>query len=264
MDLFSYMLGKKSGGSGDSVDAEKLDLYERYFRAAAGESFQDWNPQPIDPNETATFEEAPEKYYIEVETRGIKYRVTGDKKCHIYPKLNPEVYILNGNGCSHLLYVADKNHYPYILDMSRFAFRNTFNNTPLPVVYPSPDSESAHTAFIALPEDCNFSATKFSLINGASEQWLSIGLSFGKYAYGMTAGSIYYSQLSVGDKPVYVMEGFTGNLYLAKLNISAEHLVGIINNLGTGSYTLNIGSHNTEKLTAEQIAVATEKGWTVS
>ena len=48
-------------------------------------------------------------------------------------------------------------------------------------------------------------------------------------------------------------------------NLTVESLMNVINNLATVSgQTLKFGSTNLNKLTAEQIAVATNKGWTLS
>lgn len=63
-----------------------------------------------------------------------------------------------------------------------------------------------------------------------------------------------------------VAEGHNQNLYLdAMTALTHDSLVALINNLGTvSSLALKIGSTNIAKLTAEEIAVATNKGWTVS
>jgi hypothetical protein len=51
--------------------------------------------------------------------------------------------------------------------------------------------------------------------------------------------------------------------------LSKESLLYIINNLydltanGLGGQTLNIGSTNIAKLTADEIAIGTNKGWTI-
>lgn len=48
-------------------------------------------------------------------------------------------------------------------------------------------------------------------------------------------------------------------------NLTVESLMNVINNLATVSgKTLQLGSHHLNKLTAEQIAVATSKGWTLT
>lgn len=242
----------------------KTDLYERYLRASVGESFQDWNPQPIDSNETATFEEAPEKYKITVETRGIEYTVNYDSRAvvTIYPEI--EINRKTNDNTQYLLF--GPNHPDLnvitgfdIVDMSRIKSNR-------PVWYYS-RVESFAPVFVALAENTKFYPNEFCFNNPNSDPeglLFSQGLSFGKSLSGMKAGSIYYSHLNNGDKPVFVMEGFRGDLYLSKLNISAEHLIGIINNLSEGSHTLNIGTTNMAKLTDEQILIATEKGWTVT
>ena len=48
-------------------------------------------------------------------------------------------------------------------------------------------------------------------------------------------------------------------------NLTVESLMNVINNLATVSgKSLKFGSTNLNKLTAEQIAVATNKGWTLT
>ena len=48
-------------------------------------------------------------------------------------------------------------------------------------------------------------------------------------------------------------------------NLTVESLMNVINNLATVSgKTLQLGSHHLNKLTPEQIAVATAKGWTLT
>lgn len=251
----------------------RLDLLEKFERAAQGKSFQDWNPYPIDPDETATFEEAPAKYMIAVETRGITYYVRGDSpRVNIYPDMGHELNVANATGHVDLPVffatndgMATKELYQApVFDASRYTVVNAANGGIAPnVCWRGFLSEGTPRSFIALPERCQLSG-KFHFICNTSQYFLAQGLSFGKWVSGMTVNSFLYSQLSVGDKPVYVMEGFKGNLYLAKLNISAEHLLGIIKNLGEGSYALNIGSHNIAKLTTEQIEIAEAKGWTVT
>ena len=60
---------------------------------------------------------------------------------------------------------------------------------------------------------------------------------------------------------ISVNSGFIEN----SINLTVESLMNIINNLSTGSYLyLCFGSINLDKLTAEQIAVATKKGWTLT
>lgn len=62
---------------------------------------------------------------------------------------------------------------------------------------------------------------------------------------------------------------YTLNLYYAR-NLTHESLMNVINNLydiaskGCQLQQLRLGSTNLEKLTAEEIAIATNKGWTVS
>ena len=69
---------------------------------------------------------------------------------------------------------------------------------------------------------------------------------------------------------VSLENGFNANsLNLsASTNFSAETLVAILNALadrtGLEAYTLTLGSANLEKLTDEEIAVATEKNWTLA
>lgn len=69
---------------------------------------------------------------------------------------------------------------------------------------------------------------------------------------------------------VSLENGFNANsLNLsASTNFSAETLVAILNALadrtGLEAYTLTLGSANLEKLSNEQIAIATEKNWTLA
>ena len=54
--------------------------------------------------------------------------------------------------------------------------------------------------------------------------------------------------------------------FTSATKLTSEHLMSIINNLNivTSSQTLKIGSANLVKLTDEQIAIATNKGWTLT
>lgn len=252
--------GKGSGDEDTEAMKEKLDFYERYIRAQYGYSFEDWNPYV---NEEGT-------RVITVNTRGIEYTVEEPPydwaygSISIYPEFN--IYALNYEWLPSTSYMMPNSfmnlgrpiNNPRVMDLSRVTNYNTVRNK---IIYIQYNSELAYgaTVFAALPDYCYA-----PYLGSVGEEAYSLGISFGLSVQSMNANSIAYSNLSYSDKPVYVMEGFTGNLYLAKLNISAEHLIGIINNLGEGSYTLNIGSHNMAKLTAEQIQIATDKGWTVS
>lgn len=98
------------------------------------------------------------------------------------------------------------------------------------------------------------------------------GIKFGKKVFNCATNWI--AGPLIGSWPaegvfVSVPEGFEGTLYLSKILIKTECLVSIINNLadmsGTGTvYTLNLGTDNLAKLTEEQIAIATAKGWEVT
>ena len=61
--------------------------------------------------------------------------------------------------------------------------------------------------------------------------------------------------------PFYYSINFYGSQKLTH-----DSLMSIINNLGTvtSSQTLTIGQTNLEKLTSDEIAIATNKGWTVA
>lgn len=226
---------------------EKLDVYERYFRAACGSSFEDFEP----------YENSEGKREITVETRGIKYTVDDSYFCFIYPCMKLDSMKSSTNSFADItpqhtaIYMWKKS----VVDYSRLS-------ADAAIRIEDSRAESNCPVFFAFPERCILNNP--ALLFAANAEVFSQGLSFGKSISSMSASTIYYSMLNFPDKPVYVMEGFTGNLYLAKLNISAEHLRGIINNLGTGSYTLNVGDHNIAKLTAEEIAIATEKGWKVT
>lgn len=107
-------------------------------------------------------------------------------------------------------------------------------------------------------------------ISGHCETWFGHGLRFGKNVY--NCSSKWINGMATA-KPtnlfVAVPEGFEGTVYLSMLDISAECLVGIINNLAdmsetTTVYTLGLGSANIAKLTEEQLAIAEEKGWIVT
>ena len=64
---------------------------------------------------------------------------------------------------------------------------------------------------------------------------------------------------------VTVGEGFACDLDIGASTVyTADTLNAIIANLGTGAYTLTIGSTNLAKLTDAEKAVATSKGWTLA
>ena len=271
MDLFSYMLGKKSGGSGggsgDSVDAEKLDLYEKFFKAQLGISQVDYEPYETELDGVVT-------KVITGECRGIPYTIPYNSTCcAIYPEMNVTA-VLEGTG-----FRRNDTYFPHptrnsngdnreVVDMSRLhAYIDGYESENALEIQYAESTAYMDTVFAGLPDVCRLSASSF--YSHGHENSYSQGISFGKEVIGMSAKSFAYDHTTLGDKPVWVMEGFKGSIYLAKLNISAEHMLGIINNLadmsGTGTtYTLNFGSHNTAKLTDEQIAVATEKGWNVT
>lgn len=107
-------------------------------------------------------------------------------------------------------------------------------------------------------------------IHGHSGSWFEEGLRFGKNVYNCSSKWIN-GVATNGPKNLFVSvpEGFEGTVYLSMLNISAECLVGIINNLAdmsetTTVYTLGLGSTNIAKLTEEQLAIAEAKGWIVT
>ena len=247
---------------------EKMSDFNKFVRAVWGGSADDWNYWlDEDGNKNIT-----------VETRGITYtaaEVTSPSAAyngqewgiiHIFPEtdLYYDLY-KNSAGkrskycfipcriCDHNAFGADVFDFSRLPDDEYITFR-----VPL---FPG---EGIAMGFLAFPPSVDFAKSVVSYCHNQNQSFFSKGLSFGKSVSNMTNAWLYYDHSANSEKPVYVMEGFIGNLYLSKLNISAEHLIGIINNLGEGSYNLNIGSHNTAKLTEEQIAIATAKGWTVS
>lgn len=241
-----------------SGDSEKTEEYERFFRAVAGKSLQDWNP--VDGVATIT-------------TRGIEYTaanhisgVTTYSVVHIFPESDIYSDMYGGSTYDDDSYCLNK--LPSVVNYAGAASNNINDYSRLPedIFFGLPDfrTESFTPGFLALPPKTNFSKANVIWTNNALTGLFNKGLSFGKSVINMTNNWMYYSHAANSEKPVYVMEGFKGDLYLSKLNIFAEHLIGIINNLGEGSYVLNIGDHNTAKLTDEQIQIATDKGWTVS
>ena len=58
------------------------------------------------------------------------------------------------------------------------------------------------------------------------------------------------------------------NVIFASANLTTESMVAVFNNLkdrtGETAYTLTLGSDNLNKLTAEQIAIATNKNWNLA
>ena len=75
-----------------------------------------------------------------------------------------------------------------------------------------------------------------------------------------------------GSPNIKKLENFTGlklyvnHTYANAFSLTKQSLLNIFNTLPnvTGSKTITIGQVNRLKLTAEQIAVATQKGWTVA
>lgn len=232
----------------------KMDEYERFIRAVAGESLRDWNP--VDGVATIT-------------TRGITY--TASDHYNSAGGRYPIVHIYPESDIYEKMYqdtlVPRDTSLPYVFNCHAKAANQILDLSRLPesITFLSPVTKTDTAlviAFLAFPPKVDFNKACVTLANAPN--LFAKGLSFGKSVVNMTAGWLYYSHTGQADKPVYVMEGFTGNLYLDKLQISAEHLLGIINNLGEGSYTLNIGSHNVAKLTDEQLQIAYDKGWDVT
>ena len=62
--------------------------------------------------------------------------------------------------------------------------------------------------------------------------------------------------------------GLSSNVVFSNANFSADVMVNVFNNLkdrtGETAYTLTFGSNNIAKLTAEQIAIATNKNWNLA
>ena len=95
----------------------------------------------------------------------------------------------------------------------------------------------------------------------------------------LTSVTIGNSVTTIGEYAFYGCEGLTSvtigngfnadNLDLSYSELlSVDTLVGMLNALadrtGLSAYTLTLGSTNLEKLSNEQIAIATEKNWTLA
>ena len=128
---------------------------------------------------------------------------------------------------------------------------------------------SFHTKYVAiksliLPKHCRLD--KYCVYGGTQGVTFSNGLKLGEYVY---ANSLWLSFTLSNECFVDCLDGFYGNMYLSKIPMSAETMVGLFNKLkdfkGTStSYTFNIGSSNKAKLTDEQLAIAIDKGWNVT
>lgn len=237
----------------------------KYYRALRGESWKDMNPYPIDPNETATIEEAPEKYMVDGEAYGIKYTVD----CSYYV-VAPEDYTNHAgeklNSEQHKFFIApplissSDPQYFCVLDFSKL--KNAMVRIP-------PTRTQDRYDFVAYNYDYGFGSPNNFAYN-KNRGLFRLGLVFGKKFSECTSTFIIQTQLECGfDVPVYVQPEFEGTLYLSKLPMSTETMVNIFNNLADMSenakkYTLNIGTTNLEKLTEEEKQIAYDKGWELS
>lgn len=82
------------------------------------------------------------------------------------------------------------------------------------------------------------------------------------YVYHMFAGCVNLTELRVDKLPDVSLASW----YILDADLSVESLMSIINALpvSTHDYVVSLGSHNKEKLSDDQIAIATNKGWRVS
>ena len=279
-----------------TAGADVSDTALKYIRATSGGSFFDWDPYVYDPSDPpslsleelkhATLPSDIEKYAISLSTRGVNYTVRGRlgvynqaQRIYIFPEvdirdlfgdatnatINQTVALCDVNKAISNQEDPERGAY---FDLSRIT------NGENGIVYVSLQQQSASMpCLVALPEYCELQPSSVILVGAASSYLkpnstiLHHGLLIGKYLGGMITDSIIPSLHDHGEKPVYVMEGYYGkSLYLSKISMSAETMVNIFNNLATitSGYTINIGSVNMAKLTAEQIAIATDKGWNIT
>lgn len=183
-----------------------------------------------------------------------------EEDCEYIAKSTLVVKNSNGNNAKQkMIYDFSNDYSGYHLYNSIIDIPN-LNTTIMP----------SEASFVAFPENMNFpmNGGGYILANVYKPTTLQYGLSFGKKVISMGNRLCYNSYLYCGEKPVYVLPEFEGTIYLSKVLMSVETMVNIFNNLkdmtGTGTtYILNIGTTNYDRLTIEQIEIATKKGWEV-
>ena len=145
------------------------------------------------------------------------------------------------------------------IDLTNF---NTSNWAVTSVYYMFCNTYGAKTINISNWDVSNFALTEARYLynaTGAETLLLPTGL------HGTASNSKYQSNpvelINFTPPSLDIAQNYSGSVRLSK-----QSLVGIINNLPTiaSAKTLTIGQANKLKLTAEEIAVATQKGWTVA
>ena len=92
---------------------------------------------------------------------------------------------------------------------------------------------------------------------------ISLDLSDITLAEGCEIGQYTFFRCTVKD--IYPFTNINSDCHLGNITLSQEVILRFINNLAkvTTSPTLTLGAINLAKLTEDQIAIATNKGWTV-
>lgn len=114
-----------------------------------------------------------------------------------------------------------------------------------------------------------FSLKNMTMYGFSNRYTFKYGLALGQLSSNCSSSWISNTINSSYEKDVTCWEDFEGTIYLARIPMSAETMVGLFNNLkdltGTGTtYTFNVGTKNLAKLTEEQKDIAREKGWNLT
>lgn len=170
------------------------------------------------------------------------------------------------------------------LDLSNF---NTSNVTNMGYIFANCDSlEQLKGNFILNNVDCMYMFHQCSKAPDLSEFKMSgtttrVNYMFGSFGFNNTplATSLDLSDIALADgcditpytfyrcavADIYPFTNINANCHIGEINLSQEVILRFINNLAevTTSPTLTLGAKNLAKLTEDQIAIATNKGWTV-
>ena len=170
------------------------------------------------------------------------------------------------------------------LDLSNF---NTSNVTNMGYIFANCDSlEQLKGNFILNNVDCMYMFHQCLKAPDLSEFKMSgtttrVNYMFGLFGFNNTplATSLDLSDIALADGcnitsytfyrctvvDIYPFTNINANCHLGDLTLSQEVILRFINNLVevTSSPTLTLGATNLAKLTEDQIAIATNKGWTV-
>lgn len=263
MDITSYLLGKKQGGfdwSEIGYDEPPTTINDKIDYAK--NILKTWSP---DSNLYRKFMDNKELTFMPLVDTSIATKMNGMFKNCVSLIYVPQLDTSNNTqfgemfyGCTSLTTVPDLDTRNGTIFGSMFAYCNSLKLAPI-----LDTSNATEMRQMFMNDTWLTSVPKYNAQNVVDIQSVVYNCSRLKHIGGFKDLGKAYLTTKSANNAYYTLS-------VTSSSVTHESLLNVINNLydiatkGCNTQTLSLGSTNIAKLTAEEIEIATSKGWTVS